>query len=73
MNLLFPLKKSDWPQWLCSHMEAINWDWVAFEYIYTHTHIYIIKKLNAEELMLSNCGAGENSWESLGLLGDQIS
>ena len=28
-------------------------------------------RLSAEELMLSNCGAGEDSWESLGLQGDQ--
>ena len=28
-------------------------------------------KLSAEELMLLNCGAGEDSWESLGLQGDQ--
>ena len=27
--------------------------------------------LNAEELMLSNCGVGEDSCESLGLQGDQ--
>ena len=31
------------------------------------------KKVRAEELMLSNCGAGENSWEYLGLLEDQTS
>ena len=30
-------------------------------------------KLNAEELMLLNCGVGEDSWESLGLQGDPIS
>ena len=29
------------------------------------------RKLSAEELMLLNCGVGENSWESLGLQGDQ--
>ena len=29
--------------------------------------------LHCEELMLSNCGAGEDSWEPLGLQGDQIS
>ena len=29
------------------------------------------RKLSAEELMLLNCGVGEDSWESLGLLGDQ--
>ena len=26
-----------------------------------------------EELILSNCGAGEDSWESLGQQGDQTS
>ena len=28
------------------------------------------RKLSAEELMLLNCGAGEDSWESLGLQGN---
>ena len=28
------------------------------------------KELSAEELMLFNCGVGEDSWESLGLQGD---
>ena len=31
------------------------------------------RKLSAEELMLSNCGVGEDSWESLGLQGDPTS
>ena len=31
------------------------------------------KRLSAEELMLVNCGVGEDSWESLGLQGDQTS
>ena len=30
-------------------------------------------ELSAEELMLPNCGAGEDSWESLGLGGDPTS
>ena len=30
-------------------------------------------KTETEELMLSNCGAGEDSWESLGQQGDQTS
>ena len=30
-------------------------------------------KLSAKELMLLNCGVGEDSWESLGLQGDPIS
>ena len=29
------------------------------------------RKLRAEELMLLNCGVGEDSWESVGLPGDQ--
>ena len=28
------------------------------------------RKLKAKELMLLNCGVGEDSWESLGLQGD---
>ena len=31
------------------------------------------RRLNAEELMLSNCGNGEDSWESLGLQGNPTS
>ena len=31
------------------------------------------RRLSAEELMLSNCGAGEDTWESLGLQGDHTS
>ena len=31
------------------------------------------RKLSAEELILSNCGVGEDSWESLGLQGDPTS
>ena len=32
-----------------------------------------IKKLNTEELMLLNCGVGEDSWESLGQWRDSTS
>ena len=31
------------------------------------------RRLSAQELMLSNCAAGEDSWESLGQHGDQTS
>ena len=34
---------------------------------------WTIKKLSAKELMLLNCGVGEDSQESLGLQGDQTS
>ena len=32
-----------------------------------------LKKLHTEELMFLKCGAGEDSWEFLGLQGDQTS
>jgi len=35
--------------------------------------IELWRKLSAEELMLLNCGTGEDSWESLGLQGDPTS
>ena len=34
---------------------------------------WTIKKAESEELMLLNCGVGEDSWESLGLQGDPTS
>ena len=33
----------------------------------------LYRKLSAKELMLLNCGIGEDSWESLGLQGDPTS
>ena len=36
-------------------------------------HVYTWRKLSAEELMLLNCGVGEDSWESLGLQGNPTS
>ena len=33
--------------------------------------IQLWRKLSTEELMLLNCGVGEDSWESLGLQGNQ--
>ena len=34
---------------------------------------WTMKKVEHEELMLLNCGVGEDSWESLGLQGDPTS
>ena len=34
---------------------------------------WTVRKLNGEELMLLNCGVGEDSLESLGLQGDPTS
>ena len=36
-------------------------------------HLTTWRKLSAEELMLFNCGVGEDSWESLGLQGGPAS
>ena len=39
-------------------------------------HLYmdtLWRKLSVEELMLLNCGVGEDSWESLRLQGDPTS
>ena len=35
--------------------------------------LYHLRRIFSEELMLSNCGAGEDSWESTGLQGDPTS
>ena len=34
---------------------------------------WTVKKADREEMMLLNCGVGEDSWESLGLQGDPTS
>ena len=36
-----------------------------------HVTVGLWRRLSTEELMLLNCGVGEDSWESLGLQGDQ--
>ena len=45
---------------------------------WTNSHVWMWeldykKKLSVEELMFLNCGVGEDSWEYLGLQGDQTS
>ena len=47
-------------------------------YGFSSGHVWMLRvglwrKLSAEELMLLNCGVGEDSWESLGLQGDPTS
>ena len=39
----------------------------------TDVRVGPLRSLSTEELMLLNCGVGEDSWESLGLQGDQTS
>ena len=42
-------------------------------YVHDHVRVGLWRRLSAEELMLLNCGVGEDSWESLGLQGDPTS
>ena len=45
-------------------------------YGFSHGHLWMWEldyKESVEELILLNCGVGENSWESLGLQGDPTS
>ena len=43
---------------------------IVFPVVMYGCESWTIKKLSSEELMLLNCGVGEDSWESLGLQGD---
>ena len=44
-----------------------------FQWSYMDVRVGLWRKLSAKELMLLNCGVGEDSWESLGLQGDPTS
>ena len=44
-----------------------------FQWSYMDARVGLWRRLSAEELMLLNCGVGEDSWESLGLQGDPTS
>ena len=46
---------------------------IVFPVVMYECESWTIKKASAEELMLLNCGVGEDSWESLGLQGDPTS
>ena len=45
----------------------------CFQWSCMDVRVGLWRKLSAEELMLLNCGVGEDSWESLGLQGDPTS
>ena len=44
-----------------------------FQWSCMDVRVGLWRSLNTEELMLLNCGVGEDSWESLGLQGDPTS
>ena len=55
-----------------SHRVGHNWsDLAAAAYI--SMRVSLLRKLSAEELMLFNCGFGEDSWQSLGHRGNPTS
>ena len=66
---------------VCSNLSPLRWHHFADKGPYSQSygfpsgHVVISsdRKLRAEELMVLNCGAGEGSWESLGLQGDPTS
>ena len=49
-----------------------NWLWF-FLWSHMDVRVGLWRRLSAEELMLLNCGVGEDSWGSLGLQGDSTS
>ena len=46
---------------------------MVFQWSCMGVRVGLWRKMSAEELMLLNCGVGEDSWESLGLQGDPTS
>ena len=61
-----PMDRGAW--W--ATVQRVGHDWSDLAY----TQVTEKEKANTtEELMLLNCGVGEDSWESLGLQGDQFS
>ena len=46
---------------------------MVFQVVMYGCESWLWRKLSAKELMLLNCGVGEDSWESLGLQGDPTS
>ena len=46
---------------------------MVFQWSCMDVRVGLWRRLRAKELMLLNCGVGEDSWESLGLQGDQTS
>ena len=56
-----------------SHRFGHDWSDLAAAAACMDMRVGLWRKLSAEELMLLNCGVGEDTWESLGLQGDPTS
>ena len=64
----------------CSLEEKLSPTWIVYAEAETSLCLQksklcmdVKRKMSKEELMLLNCGVGEDSWESLGLQGDPTS
>ena len=73
----YPFEGKLW-QHIKKHTLFVNKGLSSQGYGFSSSHVWMWeldykKKLSAEELMLLNCGAREDSWESLGLQGDPTS
>ena len=73
----YSLEEKLWPTWiacwkagtlLCQQRSVQSSLWF-FQCSCTGVRVGLWRKLSAEELMLLNCGVGEDSWEFLGLQG----
>ena len=60
---MFQMSRGGYASWIITNVKI---------FIYNHMRgrLGLERKLSAKELMLLNCGVGEDSWESLGLQGD---
>ena len=55
------------------HLLIISYPQYIFQWSCMDMRVGLWRKLSSKELMLLNCGVGEDSWESLGLQGDPTS
>ena len=63
MSILIYFVNFSLNKWTKKHILFLPWvEWIL-----------MTRKLSTKELMLLNCGVGEDSWESLGLKGDPTS
>ena len=72
------LKEKLWQTQQCikkqrHHFADKGWYSPSYEFSSSHVECENWTTESAEELMVLNCGAGEDSWESLGLRGYQTS
>ena len=66
LDSIFKSRDMTLPTKVCSKGYSFQWSCID-------VRVGLWRKLSAEELMLLNCGVGEDSWESLGLQGDPTS